>query len=117
MSGNGWGLTETRCVRCRMRVRVRMHCFCLREDSEGWMHPVAPTLPRLGPPPMSDYPDGLPLGLLSLRTSHGDEPWAGVLAASTPVDAAALHPYDIAALFPLYVYPQAPPEGQMELGL
>ena len=57
------------------------------------------------------------MALVATRTHMSAGPWAHVLATCLPPDGAALDPYDMAAVFPLYVRPAPPPEGQRELGL
>ncbi len=57
------------------------------------------------------------LALVATRSHMSAGPWAHVLATCLPPDGAALDPYDMAAVFPLYVRPAPPPEGQRELGL
>ena len=59
----------------------------------------------------------LNVALTATRSHMSSGGWAHVLATCLPTDGAVLDPYDMAAVFPLYVRPAPPPEGQMELGL
>lgn len=65
--------------------------------------------------PKEPVAPGRNLAIVSVRQSRDAPP--GWMVVDRPVDAAAMSPFEICYLFPLYRYSGDPRTGQMELGL